>query len=284
MKKLIQLLNRTLILNMLFFFMLLAWTTLPVQADAGPKAEIILTIKNVPDEPFYVDLLVQNSEGTGSMLNLDDYDPELLSALKSQEKTGWYPALVNGTQFRLYGNIVTEINDGEARFTYTQSLPDRFKVILVTANSIVVSEPVEVNSFLTRIEMDAMTGALRSPNFLADTLLSFALMLITTLIVEGFLLWLFKLAARVNLNLFIWTNVATQTFLILTSAYVLYYFGFVAALLVILIDEWIIFITETIVYAKFLVHPSLKRKVIYAILANLASVSVGLFLMISVFA
>lgn len=257
----------------------LLFSTIPTQADVGPKPQIILTIKNAPSEPFYVDLLVRNSVSSESLLNLDDYDPSMIEALRSQESLGWYPALVNGTQTRLMGDILPEYVDQVPICTYSQSIPDEYRVILATrSGTIVVSDTLETKAFLTRIEFDAKSGKISSPSWIWSSVLAFVIMLIPTFLIEGFILWVFRLFNRHNIKVFSITNLLTQVFLFLTSAYVYYYFGLVLTIFVVMIDEWIILIIETFVFAKFFEHPSMKRKIFYGISANIISFMVGLVL------
>lgn len=255
----------------------LLFSFLPIQADVGPKPQIILTIENAPNEPFYVDLLVRKSGSNESLLNLEEYDPNMIEALKSQESLGWYPALVNGTQTRLMGNIIPEYVDQVAICTFSQSIPDEYRVILVTRSGIVrISETLETKAFLTRIEFDAVSGKISSSNWIWSSVLAFVMMLVPTFLIEGFLLWVFKLFNRHNIKVFSITNLLTQVFLLLTSAFVYYYFGLVMVIFVVILDEWVILIIETFVFARFLDHPSMKRKIFYGITANILSFFIGL--------
>lgn len=274
-------LNRKIIrvfrLSLLIAFLFLSFSI--IHADAGPKPQIILTIKNVPNELYYVDLLVQNNSKSESLLNLDEYDSNMIEALKSQESLGWYPALVNGTQTRMMGDIIPDSDSEEAIFTYTQSIPDTFKVIVVTqSGKIIVSDKIETKAFLTRLELDAITGDISSPNWLMSYLYVFLMMLIPTFIVEGLLLIIFKLFNRHNIIVSSITNLVTQIFLLITSAYAYYFFGLVLAILVVMADEFIILIFETIIYANLFKHPSTKRKILYGLCANILSFIVGLVL------
>jgi len=101
-------------------------------------------------------------------------------------------------------------------------------------------------------------------------------MLVPTFLIEGFLLWVFKLFNRHNIKVFSITNLLTQVFLLLTSAFVYYYFGLVMVIFVVILDEWVILIIETFIFARFLDHPSMKRKIFYGITANILSFFIGL--------
>lgn len=266
-------------LSIMLIFLGVLLTTNLIQADAGPKPQIILTIKNAPSELFYVDLLVQNQNMTDSLLSLNMYDAKMIEALKSQENMGWYPALVNGTQTRMMGDIIPDSDNQEIIFTYTQSIPDYFKLILVTqSGKITISEPIQTKAFLTRLEFDAQSGKVSAPNWLLSYSTIFISMLIPTFLIEGLLLWAFGLFNRHNVVVFTITNLLTQVFLFLTSAYAYYYFGLILAILVVILDEGIILLVETVIFAKFLNHPSLKRKIVYGMSANILSFIGGLIL------
>lgn len=112
----------------LLLCVLLCLAVLPVSAsaDTGPKPAVTITVVNAPAGDYYLDLLIQDP---GDYPNIDpeDYDPTLLDGLRSWEGEGWWPALLEGTDVPLFGDL-TPGEDGTHRFTYhrpAQDLPHR---------------------------------------------------------------------------------------------------------------------------------------------------------------
>ena len=263
MKTLLKILTTLLLTSGLF---------LPVQADAGPKPQLIITVHNAPSEAFYLDLLVHPDLEAQHRLDVGNYDPKMIDLLKSDADSGWVPAHVYGTRIPMYGDIVQPVQNGEAVFTFTQGLPDVYKIILVTkSGSIRISPELTIESFITRIDFDASSGAVKTSNPWLMTLLQFSSTFIPTLLVEGLILWLFRMWSRKNLKAFLWVNLGTQIFLTLTLSGALIYGGILGALFVLILDEWIILITEALLYWRLLESKKRWTRVVYALVANLAS-------------
>lgn len=90
----------------LLLCVLLCLAVLPVSAsaDTGPKPAVTITVVNAPAGDYYLDLLIQDP---GDYPNIDpeDYDPTLLDGLRSWEGEGWWPALLEGTDVPLFGDL-----------------------------------------------------------------------------------------------------------------------------------------------------------------------------------
>ena len=108
----------------------LAGLTGTAAADTGPKPAVTVHVVNAPEGTYYLDLLITDPDGYE---NIDpaDYDPELIAGLKSWEDEGWYPALAEGTNAPLFGDL-TPGEDGAHRFTY-HGLPKTFRIAVSTA-------------------------------------------------------------------------------------------------------------------------------------------------------
>ena len=102
----------------------LAALPLSASADSGPKPVVSITVVNAPEE-YYLDLLITDP-GDYPNIHAEDFDPALLEGLKSWEGEGWYPALVEGTNVPLFGDLVPD-EDGAHLFSY-HGLPDTFRV------------------------------------------------------------------------------------------------------------------------------------------------------------
>ncbi|HIZ56195.1 MAG TPA: hypothetical protein H9671_08350, partial [Firmicutes bacterium] len=82
--------------SVFFVCLVLMLLTLQVSADMGPKPRLTITVTNPPQEPYYLDLLVQNEGGYEPELDPQEYQASMLEDLRSLESEGWYPAYSGG--------------------------------------------------------------------------------------------------------------------------------------------------------------------------------------------
>ena len=100
---------------------------LSVSADIGPRDKLTVCVINPPGEPYYLDLLTQNSstyenfhkEGEREALN-----QEMLALLYTYAGEGWKPALTEGTGVPMWGDLVGKA-DGTAWCTSLDTLAYR---------------------------------------------------------------------------------------------------------------------------------------------------------------
>ena len=268
-----------------FAFLTALCVCAPAFADMGPKPRIVLRAVNEPAGLYYVDLLVED-EGRNHALDPEGYDPAMLEALRSYQDGAWHAARATGTDVPLFGDIAgTETAKGR-EFTFSYIPPREFRVILVTQDGEVrVSEEVyERTRFFETLTLDCETMALK-PYYdipFAKIAQQLAATLVPTLVIEGLLLLAFGLAkTRRDALCFLWTNAATQVLLTAFLSYTLPRAGVVIAnLLMIPAAELVILIAETIVYRRFLVTGTKARRTAYAVVANLASWTLGVWVMI----
>ncbi|MGB7594512.1 MAG: hypothetical protein WBL80_03000 [Erysipelotrichaceae bacterium] len=265
-----------------FLFVFFAFV-FPVHADMGPKPSLTIIVKNAPDEPYYLDLLIQNR---GTYDNLGDdrasLDPSMLGLLKSKEFDGWFPALVDGTTTPLWAKL-TGTADGETRihhFNY-MGVPTIFKIIVVTKSGAVkVSETIHTYLFQTTITYDMQAQKLIMPNVAYAYLLQFFSTFIPTLLIEGLVLFLYRLWTRKNLITILIVNFVTQLFMTAIVGSYLFKYGMFSALIVLLLIEPVILIAEALIYRVKLEHGSKMRYVAYAIVANFFSWFAGMMMIL----
>ena len=139
---------------------LLCLAVLPgtASADTGPKPAVTITVVNAPAGEYYLDLLIT---GPGDYENIDpaDYDPTLIAGLKSWEGEGWYPALVEGTNIPLHGDL-TPGEDGTHYFGY-HGLPDTFRIAVSGPDGAqATAEPFTRTVFYTHLTYDWSTNSI----------------------------------------------------------------------------------------------------------------------------
>ena len=255
----------------------LAGLTGTAAADTGPKPAVTVHVVNAPEGTYYLDLLITDPD---DYENIDpaDYDPELIAGLKSWEDEGWYPALVEGTNAPLFGDL-TPGEDGAHRFTYF-GLPQTFRIAVSgPGGAQATAEPFTRTVFYTRLtydwETNTVTQATSPAGFYGHQFLS---TLAPTLIVEGVLLWLFGFRARRDWLVFLIVNLATQAGLHLwigsgamaAGSHPLYY-------LVLIVAEVPILLVEMLAYMFLLKEHGKARRALYALCANAASYALGYF-------
>ena len=255
----------------------LAALPLSASADTGPKPAVSITVVNPPEGEYYLDLLIPDP-GDYPNVNAEDYDPALIQGLKSWEDEGWYPALVEGTNVPLFGDLVPG-EDGTHRFSY-HGLPGTFRIAVSGPDGAqATEEPFTRTVFYTHLTYDWETNTVTSATSPAGFYgLQFLSTLAPTLIIEGVLLWLFGFRARRDWLVFLIVNLATQAGLHLwigsgamaAGSHPLYY-------LVLIVAEVPILLVEMLAYMFLLKEHGKARRALYALCANAASYALGYF-------
>ena len=253
----------------------LAALPLSVSADTGPKPAVTVHVVNAPEGTYYLDLLITDPD---DYENIDpaDYDPELIAGLKSWEDEGWYPALAEGTNAPLFGDL-TPGEDGAHRFTYF-GLPQTFRIAVSgPGGAQATAEPFTRTVFYTRLTYDWQTNTVTQATSPAGFYgLQFLSTLAPTLIVEGLLLWAFGFRSRRDWLVFLLVNLVTQAGLhlwiagdlVTAGSHPLYY-------LILLVAEIPILLAELAAYVFLLQEHTRARRALYALCANAASYAVG---------
>lgn len=110
--------------------------TLTAFADMGPKAQLIVRVTNKPEEPYYLDLLAQDSGGSlHESLSGEEraaLDPALYRALLSAVPEGWHACLAQGTSGApIWSREGLAGEDGVHTFYY-HGVPRTYRILIVT--------------------------------------------------------------------------------------------------------------------------------------------------------
>lgn len=168
-------------------------------------------------------------------------------------------------------------------FSYVGT-PDRFKVIIVEkSGNVTVSEDIiERKAFESTVYYDYATNRLWETSAIPAYIKQFTMTFTTTLIVEGIILILFRFSLRKNWKPFIVVNLMTQILLTLIVFSTMYYAGSMAAFLIYIPFEIVILIIESKMYKKYLREHSPRRRIFYAIVANIVSFILGQWVILQV--
>ena len=197
-------------------FLLLAVSVLTVSAfaDMGPKSQLIVRVKNAPEELYYLDLLAE-----GDPKNLHDYsseeraklDPALLEALISAIPEGWHGCVSQGVKGApIFGNL-TAAEEGIHPFSYF-GVPWTYRILMVSkSGDIYLSDVQERTVLQSSVTVDWEKQTISAPPTWIGYVLQFSATFFPTLILEGLLLILFGLAKRRrNWIPFLLVNLLTQ--------------------------------------------------------------------------
>lgn len=255
-------------------------------ADVGPKPSIKLIVLNPPEDEYYLDLLIDyDKKSTYSNIREDDeYDENMISILREYNEDGWRPALVTGTKAPLFGKL-TGVREGDTmvhKFSYVGT-PEKFKVILVEkSGKVTVSEDIKRKAFESTVYYDYAKNKIWEASASLSYIKQFTMTFTATLIVEGIMLILFRFSLRKNWKPFIMVNLFTQILLTLIVFSAMYFAGSMAAFLLYIPFEIGILIIESKLYKKYLKEHSIRRRILYAITANMISFLLGMWAILQV--
>ena len=165
-------------------------------ADMGPKSQLIVRVKNPPKEPYYLDILTENTKPIGQLHNyereaLAELDPILLETLLSAIPDGWHGCLSQGVEGApMFGKLIPG-TDGSHHFSY-HGVPWTYRILMVTQSGEVFLSDVQERTVLqSSATVDWPGTTLTTPPTWVGYLLQFLATFLPTLLVEGLLLLAF---------------------------------------------------------------------------------------------
>lgn len=271
-------------------------------ADFGPKPQLIVRVKNAPQEPYYLDLLAKGDWDAedGNRIDGIDWnydgkedtlDPDLLALLRDNVPAGWHACVAQGTTGApIYGELYSENTDASGNdlhvFGY-HGVPSTYRIILVTESgkvwvSDILNRRVLQSSVTVNWSDDTSAVTVSVPSTIPGYLLQFVATLVPTLLIEGIILLLFQYSWKQNWKAFLLVNLITQGLLAIASSVYAIQSGpnMFSYLIFFLPAELFILIAEAYLYAGrgMLKGHSKKRAAAYAVTANLISAILGYYL------
>ena len=240
-------------------------------ADNGPKPQLIVRVKDAPQEPYYLDLLAKGDWDAedGNRIDGIDWnydgkedtlDPDLLALLRDNVPAGWHACVAQGTTGApMWGELYAEGTDASGNalhwFGYV-GVPSTYRIILVTESgkvwvSDILNRRVLQSSVTVNWSDDTSAVTVSVPSTIPGYLLQFVATLVPTLLIEGIILLLFQYSWKQNWMAFLSVNLFTQGLLAIASSKLaiqrgLSMFGY---LVVFLPAELLILIVEAYLYA-----------------------------------
>ena len=271
-------------------------------ADNGPKPQLIVRVKNAPQEPYYLDLLAKGDWDAedGNRIDGIDWnydgkedtlDPDLLALLRDNVPAGWHACVAQGTTGApIYGELYSENTDASGNalhwFGYV-GVPSTYRIILVTESgkvwvSDILNRRVLQSSVTVNWSDDTSAVTVSVPSTIPGYLLQLVATLVPTLLIEGIILLLFQYSWKQNWKAFLLVNLITQGLLAIASSVYAIQSGpnMFSYLIFFLPAELFILIAEAYLYAGrgMLKGHSKKRAAAYAVTANLISAILGYYL------
>ena len=271
-------------------------------ADNGPKPQLIVRVKNAPQEPYYLDLLAKGDWDAedGNRIDGIDWnydgkedtlDPDLLALLRENIPAGWHACVAQGTTGApMWGELYAEGTDASGNalhwFGYV-GVPSTYRIILVTESgkvwvSDILNRRVLQSSVTVNWSDDTSAVTVSVPSTIPGYLLQLVATLVPTLLIEGIILLLFQYSWKQNWKAFLLVNLITQGLLAIASSVYAIQSGpnMFSYLIFFLPAELFILIAEAYLYAGrgMLKGHSKKRAAAYAVTANLISAILGYYL------
>ena len=264
-----------------------------VFADFGPKPQLVVRVKNAPQESYYLDLLAEGEyDDTDGYQGVewsyhereDTLDGELLDALRSAVPDGWHACTAQGTNGApIWGNLYAENTDESGNPLHTfayHGVPETYRIIIVTKSGETWISDVQQRQTLqssTTVTWDGENSASFVPPVFAAYALQFLSTFVPTVLIEGALLLLFGFSWKENRKVFLLTNLVTQGGLALYIAFTVLNHGvsgwsyiFFAPI------EIVITVFESAFYYRALKGQSKSCAMLYGICANAASALLGI--------
>lgn len=277
---------KKILLIILFTITFLMMLPITSNADTGPKPSLTIIVKGMDVEEYWLDLLVAD-EPNYSWLKISDEEREKVSKLAKYKEGGLHPALLVGTHIPMNGSLTGEKQgDGSYihKFTYV-GVPSEFKIaILKSDGTLIISDKVKRNHFQSVMEYTFETSNI---NERADSsgkvrevfprgyIWGFLLRMILTLAIEIGIALLFGFTLKKTWRILTLTNIATQIILNLIVISSTIRNGQTSGFFTFFITELFVIVTETFIYDNLLIEHNRKRRILYAITANIVSIAAG---------
>ena len=242
-------------------------TTLTVFASANglPRTSIYISIAGLDDGITHVALL--GSEPYPRSLSSP---PEALTATLPD---GWY----------VWDWISYDPKD-QPMYFMDVPYPGPFRVVVLHEdNMLLVTDEAERSRAMQTFSINAQTGEIATSPIGFGLLQQFAYTYVTTILIEMVVLLKFGFKLGDNIGPFLLVNLATQILMTLTYGRMSLNGDWGQAIFWAFAIEAVIFVIESIAYARFLRGQTRARRVAYAITANLASFVIGTLLITPVY-
>ena len=235
-------------------------------ADMGSKPRVQITIKNQPQEKYYLDLLYQSGDSTIHD-NIKWTDDVMYTTLYNYNDNGWVPALAKGTPMPIWGNLEPDEN-GQHIIGY-YGVPDEFKIIIITeSGQMKISDVISRKSMEISLTLDYNDMSYTSKPVWTAYIAQFVSTCFITIVAEFIILAMFFMAKKSNLKPFLKMNIITQLFMTVVLSTFFLNYGTFSVYMFLPVVELVIFIFEIWYSIKYFEGKDSLTKRCYAVVAN----------------
>lgn len=290
MKKTVYLLIITLVL-----FLIMPITS--INADIGPKPTLDIEVVYKGNHDLQIEFIRKGNINTSDLREFDEYfsyDEVLFNFLVDKDFEGYVSAYIYGAA--PYGiRKVTE--DNKEVFKATYLYPNNAKILIhdKTTNQIIITKEFSQKAFNAKVVIDLKDildeEVYLEPKVVSDTVILvkethqltlgislLVLRIVLTIGIELFVLFLFRYKLK-NSYLFVGlANLVTQITLSIILFIFVYTSGTLFYITMLILGELIVISAEAIFYLIFLKEHSKKRAILYALIANLLTIAIGLLI------
>ena len=266
MKKILRVLLISVLLLNCFVF--------KASADVGPKPSITIYFENNSNGEYYVTLLSSSDHfGPWAIVEQDDFSGYTGNEYDAYK--AFYDYCENDDFYLL--KYVYECSKNN-EFSWSYYPPNEFKIAVYDC----VSKTLKVSDVIKREAFDSYYNVVidnelivKEEVHIKEKLISFAIRVILTILVELVLGLLFRYRSKKEIKTIIIVNIITQIILNIIMLILDYTSGALVWIIVFPILEVFVIIIETIIYCiAFKGHKKIKT-VFYTILANLITLCIG---------
>lgn len=244
-----------------------------VKADMGPKPASYITIKGIEGE-YVAGFAATKASGPNFdyeryieyQIEYIDYNP--IMEYKDEEGYKWI-------------TLYTKCN-GNSEISFTYYCPSSYKIIIYQNDELLVAtEVLNMYAYATYYEIDFSdldNIKIKKTYDYSSEIINFLIRVILTLIIELGLFFLMFLYTKRNLKAVVIVNLITQILLNIILNVANYNSGWLSAVFLLFILEFIVLTIELVAYLILLKDKNKILIVLYPIVANLLSFGISLFL------
>lgn len=263
--------------NLLFILLLISK---PISADMGPKPSIDININNPYNYNLEIDLLFY-SENADFDIDKPITDRKINDILKEKNFDNYISAY-------LYYNIPFELTK-KSNYNYHIGylFPKEFKLAIydLDNNILYISNLIERKRFEAKMDVDINyisndtnelfinydNAYIKEVNNYFISILKFLSRIIITIIVELFILFLFKFKDKFSFKVVLLNNLFTQIILNIILYINYYNYGLMSYYIFLIIGEIIVLIFESLINSYFIKEKKKYYTIIYTIIANIVT-------------
>lgn len=268
------------------FLIILFLIPISVKGDFGPKPSLNIKINYNTNNKIHVELLKKGNAEYEEEFDYTVLEKNFYDYLLGKSFDGY----VSGQIYRPtpYRTVLDKKNDHfDVKFSYRY--PKEFKLIVYdeTNNKIFISKVIKQTAFDATMEVTLNDDGLKYLDItIVNTEVSISekhninkgiigifARIIITIIVEIFILFIFRYKTKKSYGIVTVTNLITQAILSSFLFSMIYLFGAFTYIFFFVIGEIIVILIELIVYKKLLNEKKDNRYIYYALLANFITLS-----------